>query len=191
MKKKTPSTIQDKFINMDKENIEAYTPRYAIDIILPYIPKDKIIWCPFSLKEHNFVWYLRELGYTVYNTHFNPETGEGKNFLTYNPDFEFDIILDNPPFKGKTKFVKRAFELGKPFALFLPLNCLGDNGIPDLYIENNAELQILIPDKRTEFNNQKQTGISFKTIYICKDILPKQIIFTKIDKTFNQYLINK
>jgi len=191
MRKKTPSTIQDKFINMDKENIEAYTPRYAIDIILPYIPKDKIIWCPFSLKEHNFVWYLRELGYTVYNTHFNPETGEGKNFLTYNPDFEFDIILDNPPFKGKTKFVKRAFELGKPFALFLPLNCLGDNGIPDLYIENNAELQILIPDKRTEFNNQKQTGISFKTIYICKDILPKQIIFTKIDKTFNQYLINK
>jgi len=191
MRKKTPSTIQDKFINMDKENIEAYTPRYAIDIILPYIPKDKIIWCPFSLKEHNFVWYLRELGYTVYNTHFNPETGEGKNFLTYNPDFEFDIILDNPPFKGKTKFVKRAFELGKPFALFLPFNCLGDNGIPNLYIENNAELQILIPDKRTEFNNQKQTGISFKTIYICKDILPKQIIFTKIDKTFNQYLINK
>lgn len=180
--------IQEKFIKMDRENIEAYTPRYAVDIILPYIPKDKIIWCPFSREEHNFVWYLRELGYTVYNTHFNQETGEGDNFLTYKPNFEFDIILDNPPFKNKTKFVKRAFELGKPFALFLPLNCLGDNGIPNLYIENNTELQVLIPDKRTEFLNQKQSGISFKTVYICKDLLPKQIIFTKLDKKFKNKL---
>lgn len=183
-------TIQDRFVKMDRENIEAYTPRYAVGIILPYIPKNKIIWCPFSREEHNFVWYLRELGYTVYNTHFNPETGEGNDFLTYEPDFEFDIILDNPPFKNKTKFVKRAFELGKPFALFLPLNSFGDNGIPNLFIEYGAEPQLLIPDKRTEFGNQEQRGISFKTIYICRDILPKQIIFTKIDKTFKNNIIN-
>jgi hypothetical protein len=172
--------IQEKFVNMDRNNIEAYTPIYAVDIILPYIPKNKIIWCPFSKNEHNFVWYLRKLGYTVYNTHYDPETNIGNDFLTYNPNFEFDIIIDNPPFKKKTKFVKRAFQFGKPFALFLPLNCIVDNGIPNLFIENNTDLQLLIPDKRTEFHNQKQSGISFKTVYICKDILPKQIIFTKI-----------
>lgn len=175
-------TIQDRFVNMDKDNIEAYTPTYAVDIILPYIPKDKVIWCPFSREEHNFVWYLREKGYTVYNTHYNPETKEGNDFLTYEPDFNFDVILDNPPFKNKTQFVKRAFEFGKPFALFLPFNSFSDNGIPKLFIENEAEPQLLIPDKRTEFENQKQRGISFKTIYICHDILPKQIILTKIDK---------
>ena len=174
--------IQGRFVTMDRNNIEAYTPKYAIDIILPYISKDKVIWAPFSREEHNFVNYLRELGYKVINTHFNPETGIGDDFLTFNPDFHFDIILDNPPFKGKTKYVERAFSFNKPFALFLPMNAFSDNGIPNLYMKNNAEPQILIPDKRTEFENQKQKGISFKTVYFCKDLLPKQIIFTKIIK---------
>lgn len=47
-------------------------------------------------------------------------------------------------------------------------------------MKNNFEPQMLIPDRRTEFENQKNKGISFKTVYICKDILPKQIIFTSI-----------
>jgi hypothetical protein len=170
------------FVSMDRENIEAYTPKYAVDIILPYIPKDKVIWAPFSREEHNFVNYLRSLGYTVYNTHYNPETWEGTDFLTFVPNFHFDIILDNPPFKNKTKFVERAISFGKPFALFLPFNSFGDNGIPNLFMQNNIEPQILIPDKRTEFENQKNTGISFKTVYICRDVLPKQIIFCKLNK---------
>lgn len=178
MKTKLPSA----FVNLNRENIEAYTPKYAVDIILKYIPKDKIVWSPFSRKEHNFVDYLREQGYQVVNTHYDPETGEGHDFLTYEPDFDFDIILDNPPFKGKTKYVEKAMSYGKPFALFLPLNSFGDNGIPKLFLENDLEPQILIPDKRTEFENQESRGISFKTVYICWNVLPQQIIFTKIAK---------
>ena len=174
--------IQSKFVKMDRNNIEAYTPKYAVDIILPYISKNKVIWAPFSKNEHNFADYLREKGYKVINTHYNPETGEGDDFLTYIPNFDFDIIIDNPPFKGKTKFVEKAFSFHKPFALFLPMNCILDNGIPNLYIKNNIELQLLIPDKRTEFKNQLQKGISFKTVYICRGLLPKQIIFTRIIK---------
>jgi len=174
--------IQKKFVKMDRDNIEAYTPKYAVDIILPYISKDMVIWSPFSRDEHNFADYLRDLGYKVINTHYDPETEEGDDFLTYEPDFHFDIILDNPPFKGKTKFVERAVSFGKPFALFLPFNSFGDNGIPKLFLENNIEPQLLIPDKRTEFDNQINKGISFKTVYICRDLLPKQIIFTKLNK---------
>ena len=170
------------FTKMDRENIEAYTPRYAVDLILPYLPKDKVIWAPFSRDEHNFAGYLRSLGYKVVNTHYNPETGEGKDFLTITPDFEFDIIVDNPPFKNKAKYVERAMSFGKPFALFLPFNSFGDNGIPTLFMKHNVEPQMLIPDKRTEFENQRQSGISFKTVYICRDILPKQIVFAKLQK---------
>lgn len=170
------------FVNLNKENIEAYTPKYAVDIILPYIPKDKVIWAPFSRNEHNYADYLRAKGYKVINTHFNADKKIGHDFLTYSPDFDFDIIVDNPPFKNKTKFVERAISFKKPFALFLPFNSLGDNGIPNLFIKNNLELQILIPDKRTEFENQNNTGISFKTVYICNNILSKQIILTKMDK---------
>lgn len=167
------------FVSMDKENIEAYTPKYAVDIILPYISKDKIIWAPFSKNEHNFANYLRELGYKVINTHIE----NGQDFLTYEPDFEFDIILDNPPFKGKTKFVEKAISFKKPFALFLPFNSFGDNGIPNLFLKHNLEPQLLIPNKRTEFENQINKGISFKTVYICNQILPKQIIFTNLSTT--------
>ncbi len=166
------------FVSMDRENIEAYTPKYAVDLIIPYLPKDKTIWSPFSKNEHNYADYLRSLGYKVINTHIE----NGQDFLTYKPDFEFDIILDNPPFKNKTKFVEKAISYGKPFALFLPLNSFGDNGIPKLFIENGIEPELLIPDKRTEFENQKNTGISFKTIYICNGILPKQIILAKLKK---------
>ena len=178
MKNKLPEA----FVNLNRDNIEAYTPEYAVDIILPYISKEQIIWSPFSRDEHCFADYLREKGYTVINTHYNPETGEGDDFLTYEPDFHFDIILDNPPFKGKTKYVEKVMSYKKPFALFLPFNSFGDNGIPKLFIESGLEPQLLIPDKRTEFINQKQSGISFKTVYICNGILPKQMIFTKLNK---------
>lgn len=175
-------TIQEKFVSMDKENIEAYTPRYAVDLILPYINKEMIIWCPFSRDEHNYANYLRELWFNVINTHFDPVTWEWQDFLIYTPDFHFDIIVDNPPFKNKTKYVERAFSFWKPFMLFLPLASFSDNGIPNLFIKNNSEPQLLIPDKRTEFENQKQNWISFKTVYICSLVLPKQIIFCKIQK---------
>ena len=171
--------IQPKvFVSMNRENIEAYTPKYAVDIIIPYLDKDKTIWSPFSKDEHNFAGYLRENGFNVVNTHLEM----GADFLTYEPDFQFDMIVDNPPFKGKTKYVERAIKFGKPFALFLPFNSFGDNGIPNLFMKNNIEPQMLIPDRRTEFENQEKRGISFKTVYICRDVLPKQIIFVKMLK---------
>lgn len=180
------------FVTLNRDNIEAYTPKYAVDIILPYIPKKKrywiffkrptVIWAPFSRTEHNFVNYLRQLGYKVINTHYDPETKQGKDFLTYKPDFKFDIILDNPPYKNKTLFVKKAFEHNKPFALLLPFNCFGDNGIPNLYITNNVDPQMLIPKQRAEFHNQNNRGISFKTVFICRDVLPKQLMFVDMKR---------
>lgn len=176
------SDLPKVFVRLDKNNIEAYTPKYAVDILLPYLPKDKVIWAPFSRDEHHFSDYLRGLGYTVHNTHFDPESGEGDDFLTYDPPFEFDIIVDNPPFKNKARYVERAFYHGKPFALFLPFNCFGDNGIPKLFMTHEAEPQLLIPDKRTEFDNQPKDKISFKTVYVCHGLLPKQLIFCELDK---------
>lgn len=169
---------------INSRNIEAYTPKYAVDIILPYIPKDEVIWCPFSLRHHNFCWYLRSLGYMVFNTHYNPDTWEWDDFLNFNPEFHFDIILDNPPFKWKTKFVEKALSFWKPFAFFLPVQSISDNWIPSLFIKNKKDMELLIPDKRTEFGNQEQKWISFKTIYICNWVLPKQIIFCKLNKTY-------
>ncbi len=167
------------FVSMDRDNIEAYTPTNAVDLIEPYLRENMVIWAPFSRNEHNFADYLRSKGYNVINTHID----EGKDFLTYTPDFHFDIIVDNPPFKNKTKYVEKAISYGKPFALLLPFNSFGDNGIPTLFIENDLEPQLLIPDKRIEFGNQKQTGISFKSVFICNRVLDRQIVFVKLKRT--------
>ncbi len=179
-------TTGSAFTNPNRENIEAYTPTYAVDLIIPFLKPEQTIWAPFSRNEHNFADYLRGKGFRVHNTHFDPVTKKGHDLLTYTPDFHFDIILDNPPFKNKSMFMERAIHFGKPFAFFLPLNAFGDTSFPALFIKHGIEPQMLIPDRRTEFENQKNSGISFKTIYICNNILPKQIILATIDRERRQ-----
>lgn len=39
---------------------EYYTPRYAVEIILPYLEKFSHIWCPFDKEHSQFVKVLQE-----------------------------------------------------------------------------------------------------------------------------------
>lgn len=39
---------------------EYYTPRYAVEIILPYLEKFEHIWCPFDKENSEFVKMLQE-----------------------------------------------------------------------------------------------------------------------------------
>lgn len=40
-------------------NDECYTPKYWVKPILKFLPKDKIIWCPFDKETSEFVVELR------------------------------------------------------------------------------------------------------------------------------------
>lgn len=40
--------------NRTKEGDEVYTPFYAVDSILEFIPKDKTIWLPFDKEWSSF-----------------------------------------------------------------------------------------------------------------------------------------
>jgi hypothetical protein len=66
---------------LDSENTEIYTPKDAVDMIIPYLKKEWTIWAPFSEINHNFVGYLRDKGFKVINSHIR----EGKDFLNYKP----------------------------------------------------------------------------------------------------------
>lgn len=52
---------------------EQYTPRYWVEILLPYIQhlKDKIIRCPFDLPDSQFVKVLSNAWYKVISSHIS------------------------------------------------------------------------------------------------------------------------
>lgn len=41
---------------------ECYTPYYAVDPLLEFIPKDKIIWCPFDEEWSAFYQTFKQGG---------------------------------------------------------------------------------------------------------------------------------
>lgn len=106
---------------------------------------------------------------------------EGKNFFEFEPT-EYDVIISNPPFTRKDAVLKRLYELGKPFAILLPLNSL--QGV-SRYKYFKQGIQILTFDKRIGFHNPEnmkeyKKGSSFATAYFCKDVLPKDLIVEEL-----------
>lgn len=97
----------------------------------------------------------------------------------YTPE-NYDLIISNPPFSKKDQILKRLYELNNPFAVLLPLPTLqGQKRFKYL-----KDCQALIFDKRINFkkskNDEVKKGVSFASIYICKNFLPKDLIFEEL-----------
>ena len=155
---------------------EMYTPFYAVEPILKYIPKDKRIWCPFDKEWSAFVQTFR---LNVQRSHID----EGGDFFQYCPP-EWDVIVSNPPFKIKDKILQRLYELDRPFAILLPLNSLQG---ASRYKYFKQGIQILAFDQRIGFHNMDNMGTPiegspFATAYFCRDVLPKDLIVEHIEK---------
>ena len=105
-----------------------------------------------------------------------------QNFFDYEPDEEYEFIVSNPPFSIKDDILKRLSELNKPFAMLLPLPTLQGQK----RFEYLQDCQAIIFDKRINYYKNKETkeiqkGVAFASIYICKDILPKGILFELLE----------
>lgn len=132
------------------------------------------IWCPFDTEESEYVKIFKTK-YNVIYSHIN----NGQDFLTYAPK-NYDLIISNPPFSKKDQILKRLYEFNHPFAILLPLPTLqGQRRFK--YLKG---CQVLIFNKRINFknlkNNEVKKGVSFASIYICKNFLPKDLIFEEI-----------
>ena len=154
-------------------NDEWYTPEYAIDPIIKFLPPQKIIWCPFDSINSNYVKILKKHHYKVIYSHKDAD----QDFFQYQPA-KWDIIVSNPPFSIKDKILERCYEYKKPFALLLPLSALEGVFRTNLYIQYGVE--ILKFDRRISYNHTK--GISFATGYFCWKLLPQQLIHEKLQK---------
>ena len=158
---------------------EVYTPYYAVEPLLEFVSKDKIIWCPFDEEWSAFYQTFKRGGYKVVRS----SLVEGKDFFEYEPE-QWDIMISNPPFSKKDEVLKRAFELGKPFALLLPCNSIQGKARHQIF---KNEIQMLAFDLRVDYhtlgNMQTYTkGNHFGSAYFCRDFLPSKLELRHLEK---------
>ena len=169
---------------------EQYTPPKTVEILLPHIQhlKGKTIWLPFDRDDSQFVKVLTDNGFKVVYSHID----YGQDFFAYEPP-KWDVIISNPPYTNKRAYWERCLNLGKPFALLLPINILSDSVINATLTERERErdgkpcdLQLLIPSRRTRFYNAKTGKVgnqpTFKAAYFGINIFNKQIILADLER---------
>lgn len=176
------------YLTSDKKDNELFTPFYVVDHIIEYLPKDKIIWCPFDIDKWSaFSIRLKEGGYKVISSHID----NGQDFFNYEPE-QWDIIVSNPPFSLKDKILERLYSFNKPFAILLPLNSLQGK---QRYKYFKQGIQILSFDARICYHDKEHmdnvvNGSPFATAYFCRNLLPKDLIIKKL-VTYERPLLKK
>ena len=139
-----------------KKNDIIYTPSYVVEKMLPLIPSHvKTIWEPASGKGH-ISKILALYGYNVIET----DIVTGQDFMDYEPTEQYDMIITNPPFSDKTRFLKRAYSLGKPFLMLLPSFSLV--GVERYQIFKTHGITIFVMRRRIRFldENDNEKGLA-------------------------------
>lgn len=179
-----------------KKQDEYYTPPYAVEILLKYLKPNSTILCPFDTKESEFVKVLTKAGHNVFCSHINSKNGTiaFMDFFDYTKCWVehncIDYIISNPPFSLKTKVIEHLEKLGKPFAMLLPISqMLETQTRQEIY--KRIDLQVLHPNKRIGFINGETGKLegtpTFTSGYLCKEILPKNLMFDN----FNEIMIKE
>ncbi len=148
---------------------EYYTPASALDPLLPYLPKGKVVW-EGAWGQGHLARALRQPGFKV--------VGHAKlDFLTEQPT-RWDMLVANPPYSIKDRFLERAYQLGKPFAFLMPLDALGGLFRNALFREHGLEL--LIPSQRINYilPEISANACNFHSAWFCWKLdLPQQLNF--------------
>jgi ABC-type antimicrobial peptide transport system permease subunit len=88
----------------------------------------------------------------------------GNDFFSYEPN-EWDILITNPPFSIKDKWIKRCYDLDKPWILLLPLTALEGQFRQKLYREKGVNIMFF--DKRINYiNDNAKTGSPFASVIL-------------------------
>ena len=153
------------------------TPPYAARPILKYLRKNWTVWEP-ACGKGNLVSAFQDAGRKVVAS----DIQSGQDFLTWKPRRPFDIVVTNPPHRYMTAFIRRCYELGKPFALLLPLRALEHRERHELYRQYG--LQLLLMDRRIEFEpedgSESSGDILFSSGWFCWKLLPSDLMFARV-----------
>lgn len=107
------------------------TPRYATELLIPFIPKYAYIW-ECAAGNGAIVNVLTENGFLVAGSDMRPSKDyfvidflSNTGLETYRGFSTQHIIITNPPFSRKKQFYERCLEINAPFALLVPADYSG------------------------------------------------------------------
>lgn len=154
-----------------------YTPAYALDPLLPYLPAGATVWEPAAGAGH-LVRALEAAGRGVYAS----EITAGENFFTHTPPVAWDIQVTNPPYSSKYQWIEHSYALGRPFALLMPLETLGAWSAQRHFRRYGVE--VLLLNKRVNFYMPNLGldggGANFPSAWFCWRLLPAPIVYGDI-----------
>jgi len=152
----------------DNDSDNYTTDKHGWEIIKDYIPNNKKIYAPFFCngKQKD---YFKEMGYDIIH--------EDTDFFTNN--YDYDIIIDNPPFGKFKEICLKLKEDDKPFILMCPSRTLQLKHFQKLF---KNEIQLIIPYTRPTFTHltkpKKGYTPPFGVMFFCyKMNFEKDMIF--------------
>jgi hypothetical protein len=167
---------------------DCQTPPYALEPLLPYINPLMMVWECASGKEI-LSKALTEKGYNVLSTSIEkrlptPEVLYGDFFQMKPVDRNYTIVT-NPPYSIKYTWLERCFELGRPFALLLPIETIGTKKAQEMFKDRDIRIMFLNPrvDFLMSYSLWGGAGAQFPTAWFTWGLpLPKENNYAILNK---------
>jgi hypothetical protein len=165
MSQRLRNAATDPFWQTNRWDTDYETPPDAWDALFLNLrlPKGRRlrVWDPFYCQGLS-QQLLEERGCQVIH---NPQ-----DFFTWAPNARsYDVILTNPPYSQKKKVFERMLQVGKPFAMILPVSTLAANYFAQLLPGQSIPFQVIIPSRRVTFikNGQPTKMSPFDSMWLC------------------------
>jgi len=150
------------------------TPPETTNVILPYIdPNVKTIYEP-TYGKGAIANVLKQHGYTIIASDLYPKNTDGVDCpainyieLTQTPP-NVDLVVYNPPFCIKRKFIEKSCQLGTPFMALVPLSTLETQDGHRIF--KQYHLSILSPKKRTNYRKNEKGNAFFHSVWVLGNI---------------------
>tara|TARA_R110000851_G_scaffold9707_8_gene35854 strand:+ start:425 stop:934 length:510 start_codon:yes stop_codon:yes gene_type:complete len=98
----------------NEQSDKCYTPKDAMTNLFPFLDPSLTYYEATSGESTTIIEALTEGGFSV--------VGSGdKDFFDCGEGDIHDGVVTNPPYSKKDKFIEHCYDLGKPFALLLPV----------------------------------------------------------------------
>ena len=141
--------------------------KVALLIVQQQFPTATVVWDPCAgngaitevFVEHNFE-ALRNDKFIVSGTQKKFDIFDTKQQY---PTDKYDVMVTNPPFHSKKKFLTRCFEAKKPFVIMYPLETIAYPSCASLFRKHGVA--IIVPVPTPKFNHEGK--VYCNNIYTC------------------------